>query len=423
MKYISLGDVNKKLLFILAGGISKLVAELILYFFAKDVKMNNHLFILGINAGLGMSLAFIPNIILKYRMKASNDKAEKLIFQNSTFNSINSFNENRRQKLSKTKLKILIIGLCCILDYIQKILTFAYSQYILNNLWIFDIVFLGLFSYLILGTKLYSHQYFSCLLMIIFGIVLNAIDVEYNIELIYELLLSFFIEISYNLAVVLAKYGMDTLFLTPFEMTFYEEIFAVILNIIFLSIATNVESVDPPLVIKIAKSCTYEGKNYVDNFYAYWESFRGTEILVFIVQMFSRALFNLFGHIIAKDFTPSHVIFLLMIGELFLSFKSDFDGKKIGSLIIILVEVFMLLVFTEIIELNFCNLQYNTMKNIRERVIKNSNENNDKGDLNLMEHDRLSDDSGDIGGIQLKELSEDDNDNTVNSSSRYTNNS
>ena len=139
--------------------------------------------------------------------------------------------------------------------------------------------------------------------------------------------------------------------------------------------------------------------------------------------MFSRALFNLFGHIIAKDFTPSHVIFLLMIGELFLSFKSDFDGKKIGSLIIILVEVFMLLVFTEIIELNFCNLQYNTMKNIRERVIKNSNENNDKGDLNLMEHDRLSDDSGDIGGIQLKELSEDDNDNTVNSSSRYTNNS
>ena len=109
MKYISLGDVNKKLLFILAGGISKLVAELILYFFAKDVKMNNHLFILGINAGLGMSLAFIPNIILKYRMKASNDKAEKLIFQNSTFNSINSFNENRRQKLSKTKLKIFMV--------------------------------------------------------------------------------------------------------------------------------------------------------------------------------------------------------------------------------------------------------------------------------------------------------------------------
>jgi hypothetical protein len=172
--------------------------------------------------------------------------------------------------------------------------------------------------------------------MIIFGIVLNAIDVEYNIELIYELLLSFFIEISYNLAVVLAKYGMDTLFLTPFEMTFYEGIFAVILNIIFLSIATNVESVDPPLVIKIAKSCTYEGKNYVDNFYAYWESFRGTEILVFIVQMFSRALFNLFGHIIANEFTPSHVIFLLMIGELFLSFKADkFDATKIISLFII----------------------------------------------------------------------------------------
>ena len=82
--------------------------------------------------------------------------------------------------------------------------------------------------------------------MIIFGIVLNAIDVEYNIQLIYSLLLSFLIEICYNLAVVLAKYGMDVLFMTPFEITFYEGAFALVLNIIFISISTNVEMVDPP---------------------------------------------------------------------------------------------------------------------------------------------------------------------------------
>ena len=133
--------------------------------------------------------------------------------------------------------------------------------------------------------------------MIILGIVINAIEVEYNIELIYKLLLSFIIEIFYNLGLVIAKYGMDSLFMTPYEITYYEGIFGIIINIIFLSIATKYELINPPLIIELAKSCKYKGKTYLDNFYGYWESFHGIEILLFIVEMFSRALFNLFGHI------------------------------------------------------------------------------------------------------------------------------
>ena len=385
MKYISLGDINKKLLFILAGGLSKLIAELILYFYAKDIKMNDHPFILGINANLGMILAFIPDIIVKCSIKKKILKDEKS--QNRNYLII----EEKKAKRLKV-LKALIIALCCILDFLQKILTFLYSQYIINNLWIFDIVFLGSFSYLILGLKLYSHQYLSSLIMIILGIVINAIEVEYNIELIYKLLLSFMIGIFYNLGLVIAKYGMDSLFMTPYEITYYEGIFGIIINIIFLSIATKYELVNPPLIIELAKSCKYKDKTYLDNFYDYWESFHGIEILLFIVEMFSRALFNLFGHIIAKDFTPSHVILLLMLGEVLLSFKTEFTTIKIISFIIILFEIFMLLIFTEIIELNFCGLEYNTKKNIRKRV------------KNIIDIDLKMDDSGDIGeGLQIKE--------------------
>ena len=385
MRYISLGDINKKLLFILAGGLSKLIAELILYFYAKDIKMNDHPFILGINANLGMILAFIPDIILKCSIKKKILKDEKS--QNRNYLII----EEKKAKRLKV-LKALIIALCCILDFLQKILTFLYSQYIINNLWLFDIVFLGSFSYLILGLKLYSHQYLSSLIMIILGIVINAIQVEYNIELIYKLLLSFMIGIFYNLGLVIAKYGMDSLFMTPYEITYYEGIFGIVVNIIFLSISTNIELINPPLIIELAKSCKYKDKTYLDNFYGYWESFHGIEILLFIVEMFSRALFNLFGHIIAKDFTPSHVILLLMLGEVLLSFKTEFTTIKIISLIIILFEIFMLLIFTEIIELNFCGLEYNTKKNIRER------------EQNAIYFDSKTDDSGDIGeGLQIKE--------------------
>ena len=395
MKLISWGNVHFKLIYILFGGLAKLVAELILYFFADKIKMNTYPFIIAGNAGIGMTLAFIPDLILKYKLgKKITKNDEKILYNNLEFTT-------RKKGLSKTQLKIIIIALCCVLDYIQKILTCLYSQYILNNLWIFDIVFLGEFSHLILKLKLYNHQYLSCLIMIIFGIVLNAIDVEYDVSLIYKLLLSFLIEICYTLAIVVAKYGMDTLFMTPFEITCYEGIFNVILNIIFLAIATNKELVNPPLLIELAKSCTYEGKTYLDNFYAYWNSLDGTEILVFIVQMFSRALFNLFGHIIANEFTPSHVIFLLRIGEIFLAFKGSFDSKHIGSLFIILVEIFMLLIFTEIIELNFCGLEYNTKKNIRKR------------ERMITALDSKSDDSGDVvGNIQLKEIVEEGNSST-----------
>ena len=190
--------------------------------------------------------------------------------------------------------------------------------------------------------------------MIIFGIFLNAINVKYNTSLAYSLLLSFLIEICYNLNIVISKYLMDSLFMTPFEITYIEGIFEFVLNFIFISISTNIELNDPPLLIDLAQHCKYDGKIYLDNFYAYWKLFKGLEILAFVVQMISRALFNVFGYIIAKDFTPSHVIFLLMIGEILLAFKEKFDGTKVASLFIILVEIFMLLIFTEIIEINFC---------------------------------------------------------------------
>ena len=115
----------------------------------------------------------------------------------------------------------------------------------------------------------------------------------------------------------------------------------------------------------------------------------GIEILVFIVQMFSRTIFNLFSNIIANDVTPSHVIFILIVGEIFLLFKDGFEIREIADLFIILIEIFMLLIFTEIIELNFCKLQYNTKKNIRER------------EKLLLEYDQKSDDSGDIGNDLL----------------------
>ena len=392
MKLISLGDVNFKLIYILIGGLAKLVAELILYFFEGKIEMNKHPFILGLNASLGMIFAFIPDLILKYRLNIKITKEDEIILLG-----------DRRKKFKRKLKKFCILFLCCFFDFTQKLLSFLYPKYVLNNIWIFDIIFIGLLSWLILNLKLYKHQYFSSFIMVIFGIILNVINFEYEGNPFYCLILSFVIEIFHNLDLVLSKCLMDSLFMT-FEITYIEGIFAFVLNFIFICISTYNELNNPPLLIDLAEHCKYEGKTYLDNFYAYWNEFKGIEILAFVVQMFSRGLFNLFGHIIAKDFTPSHFIFLLMIGEIVLAFK-NFELIKIASIFIILIEIFMLLVFTEIIELNFCGLEYNTKKNIKER------------EKLLAELDSKSDDSGDIGdGIQLKEISEKDEVSALNDS-------
>ena len=79
MKLITLGDVNFKLIYILIGGLAKLVAELILLFFKGNIKMNKHSFVLGINASLGMILAFIPDLILKSRLNNKITKEDEII--------------------------------------------------------------------------------------------------------------------------------------------------------------------------------------------------------------------------------------------------------------------------------------------------------------------------------------------------------
>ena len=183
------------------------------------------------------------------------------------------------------------------------------------------------------------------------------------------LFLSMLIEIIYSLALVLAKYGMDFKFCSPFEITFYEGIFALILNIIFLIISSNISLNEDFKYNDLLKISEYKGKKYLDNFYTYIDHLEYKEILLFIFSMFGRLLFNLFSHITIKHFTSSHVFLILIMGEissLDWSQRSTSEALIIG--IIFFVEFLMILIFCEIIELNFFGLEKNTRKNIEERA-------------------------------------------------------
>ena len=331
---ITLGTINKYIAFPLIGGVFKFIAELLL--FNSGAKIYNHPFILGINSGLGMCLCFFPFILEKIISKplkkedSNNEKNEQIKPA-----QIGKYS----QHFNKKKIyKYLLILAACILDFLQRFITFYFVDDIESNFWIFDIFFLSLFSYFILKTKLYIHQYVSLLGIIILGVTLNIIILHDKNPTFKSILIVFSVEITYTFNIVLNKLAIDKFFCSPFEISFCEGFFALILNIILLVFTKK------------------------DNFSDYYNNLDSKEIWKFIILMLSRLSFNIFGLLTIKYFTPSHVAILLIIGEISFSFKYKKDYILYLTIVIFCFLLFMLLVFTEIIELNFCKLQEYTKK-------------------------------------------------------------
>ena len=180
-----------------------------------------------------MSLSIIPYLyVRKYSRIAEKEELIKNKYLDQFF--------KKRDPVVKKK-KYLTVFLCAFLDFTQKILVFLFNHNLKSNIWIFNIIIINVFTAMITQNKLYRHQYFSSGIMILFGILLNVVNLKgMETGAIPIIILNILIEIIYSLCIVLAKYGMDDLFCSPYEITFYEGIFSLILNIIFLIISTNI---------------------------------------------------------------------------------------------------------------------------------------------------------------------------------------
>ena len=133
---IKCGNISIYIVFPIIGGIFKFIAE---YFvFKSDSEINEYPFILGLNAGLGLSLSLFPYLFEKIRSKRINKK-------NSLFDTKIISNNPYLEKFNKIKhFKYLLILLSSFSDFFQKLLYFYYRKDIENNFWMFDIFFINL---------------------------------------------------------------------------------------------------------------------------------------------------------------------------------------------------------------------------------------------------------------------------------------
>lgn len=350
---ISCGIINKNIIILVIGGISRFFSKLTLYL--TNCQFNKNPIIVGITVGLGKCLAIFPYIFVKIRSRRLNIKnniyEKHLIIVDS---KAKYYKKIRCQKYS-------LILLSSFLDFFQKADSYIFSAYLLNSFWMLDILFLSIFSFLILKTRLYIFHYLCLIIIIFLSIILIIIELYHNEKIeLQHILSALFVEIIYSLIMVINKYSMEYKFCLPYEICFYEGFFSLIGNIIIL-------------IIYIKNNINFiskEENNSGDNDLKYiLKNINSFEIFIFILSIFLRFIYNLFAILTVKYFTPSYIVIYIVIGEIIFTFLNIRDWViAIITILIFLITLFLILVYTEIIELNFCSLQKNTRRNIIERA-------------------------------------------------------
>ena len=174
MTIITIGKVNRKILIPILGGIINIF---FLYLLSKNPKLKVGLdnpFLISIYSTFGMILSFIPYLIVKNRTK-QNKNSENSSLTTQKLKSpikLEHYDIYKRKKWDKYKL----ILIAAIFYNIETLLYYIVAVKCVYNLWIFDIIFISLFSYIIFKSKLYRHQYISMIIITIFGFGLNIIE-------------------------------------------------------------------------------------------------------------------------------------------------------------------------------------------------------------------------------------------------------
>ena len=216
MKCINFGKFDKKLLIPVVGGLIRLGYKYIVKSNSKYKILTENPFLHTIYVNIGMILAFIPYLIIKCRTKNSSDSSNKSINRSKLLIKLRVDDDIFKKKKFA---RIRFIFYSTVFDFSQSLL---YTIFALNNsfnLWNFDIILFSIFSYLILKTKLYRHQYISIIIIIILGFVINVTeDVKKDIEInsAFEITMIFISEICFSLSLVLAKYNMEKNYCSPY---------------------------------------------------------------------------------------------------------------------------------------------------------------------------------------------------------------
>ena len=216
----------------------------------------------------------------------------------------------------------------------------------------FVVVFIAIVAYFLLKYKYYIHNIISLIAFIIMGIFIDIILEKFQEEFSGRsstiIAIYFFELIVEVLNFCYQKYMIDILF-----HYFYNVVFALGLDLFVCN----------TIGILFYFSSEELRASLLDSFDDW-----GLLIPRFIINMIFQFSYFLLRILTLVYFTPTHLLICLSLSKFIAVLINHDDSIKYLSIIPFLFQFFSLMIYLEIIELNFCGLNKNTKRNIQKRV-------------------------------------------------------
>ena len=175
---------------------------------------------------------------------------------------------------------------------------------------------MSIFSYLILKTKYYKHQFISMIIIVILGFGLNIIiyfqldDTEEDGLNFLYIFIQFIIELCLCLDGVIMKYNLEKNYCEPYEFSLWEGVFGFILHSICLAIFCG---------FKLSSN----GIKHPDNLIQYFNEFDYNDLIVCLSMIITYFIYNISIIWTCDYFTPIHILIILILIDTYGIFTTD----------------------------------------------------------------------------------------------------
>jgi len=388
---IEFSELNIKLLIPLIFPICKIIELYVQKLYLNEDNDDNRYFI-SFRYFSSYIFAIIFLLIVQYRSKSKKNiifseeliKEREEIYQYFSKERISEVELTSKIIDKRRKLKSgIFLTILCVIGLLSDIYKIIFNEYeydeVQHSLGVFLYIgFFILLSYLILKQKLYKHHFISAgvtgfVLLILFFILISIDDNKKKINFFGCFLYYFFFALLFSLYDILGKKYMNDFNHIPyFIMSIIGPINSFLLLIFDIYAYFYYRDISG-IIIGFQKNI-----NNALNLFGF--------LLALILEFFA----NLGIWLTIYHFTPCHFFISEYMKELYNVFyrMERLDVKVIPISIAYLINMFFILVFNEVIILNFWNLDYNTKKRIQQRTkLEHSNaitiDENYKASLNV----------------------------------------
>ena len=349
-KIIIIGDLSKKTLLPFLSALANIALNMIIYYFPGD-RQNIVLDLYSSSFGM-LSVTFIPYIFKFADIDKCNDQFRK------------------KKKCINYTLLVLAYAFYSITQEIPSRMkaSLSESQNIINYLaqgpFLYigvEMILLTIVSIFLLKYKYYNHHFISMAAFIIFGTISDIILNYYPHMAKYGLLINTFEFLRIFADVIYyyyQKYMMEILFYPYWKISFCIGIcVSFTATLLLIYVLTDPDKADSKIPT-------------IADFYLYFTEVHpgliiGKQLIIILLYLisFSLTMLNIYY------FNPNYILISYHIAKVVNNIIDLIKGEpeKLYSLIFFVLQFLSLMIYLEIIELNFCKMNENTKRNINLR--------------------------------------------------------